>query len=466
MEQNTYSKIQEEEKKKKKLVNVQQAEQMYLGLLMDDAQHVLENSRTLLKECFSSPIHEMLFTTCKTVYQIHNSAEVFLVIDYLEQKNEMIETEKFSLRKYLFELMQVATGKANIKVYADYIWQAYTERKLVDAANNIISTAGNVDMSLKDKITSSNLLLSEIESLEEERKIKSIRDVLKDSLEVLANNMSGNNAFTPTQFEDLDAIILGLDQPSYVVIGGRPGMGKTSLGMQIIENMAKQGKKSLVFSLEMPQEQLLLRMISSNARVPFTNLRKGKLTETDIAKIQLTVEKLKELPISFDDDGSNTIADIEKKAKAMKDKQGLDVVLIDYIQLLKGDNPKLFGKRNSEMEDISRRLMSMGKRLNMTVIILAQLNRNVEERIDKRPVMSDLRDTGGIEQDANLIMFCYRDEYYNKENTDKLGQAEVIIRKARNGAVGTATLRFIGEYTRFEQWIPEEDDIDYDDNPF
>jgi replicative DNA helicase len=321
-------------------------------------------------------------------------------------------------------------------------------------------------MSLKDKITSSNLLLSEIESLEEERKIKSIRDVLKDSLEVLANNMSGNNAFTPTQFEDLDAIILGLDQPSYVVIGGRPGMGKTSLGMQIIENMAKQGKKSLVFSLEMPQEQLLLRMISSNARVPFTNLRKGKLTETDIAKIQLTVEKLKELPISFDDDGSNTIADIEKKAKAMKDKQGLDVVLIDYIQLLKGDNPKLFGKRNSEMEDISRRLMSMGKRLNMTVIILAQLNRNVEERIDKRPVMSDLRDTGGIEQDANLIMFCYRDEYYNKENTDKLGQAEVIIRKARNGAVGTATLRFIGEYTRFEQWIPEEDDIDYDDNPF
>lgn len=156
---------------------------------------------------------------------------------------------------------------------------------------------------------------------------------------------------------------------------------------------------------------------------------------------------------------------ILKKATSIKKQHGLDVLLIDYIQLIKSDNPKLAGKRSSEMEDISRRLMALGKKLNITVIVLAQLNRNVEERVDKRPIMADLRDTGGIEQDAHLIMFCYRDEYYNRENTDKKGQAEIIIRKARNGSVGTVTLKFIPEYTRFEHYEPDEyDEDDYGNN--
>jgi len=252
-----------------------------------------------------------------------------------------------------------------------------------------------------------------------------------------------------TGFMDLDEKTSGMQPSDLIIIAGRPSMGKTSLAMNIAENAAVGHKVPVaVFSMEMPGSQLAMRMMSSLGRINAHRMRTGKLNDDDWPRLTSSVSLLNEAPIFIDDTPGLTALDIRSRARRIKREHGLGMIVIDYLQLMTGGGEE---NRATEISNMTRSLKGLAKELNVPVIALSQLNRSVETRTDKRPVMSDLRESGAIEQDADVILFVYRDEVYREDSPDK-GIAEIIIGKQRNGPIGTVRLTFLGEYTKFENY--------------
>ena len=251
-----------------------------------------------------------------------------------------------------------------------------------------------------------------------------------------------------TGFSDFDAKTSGLQKSDLIIIAGRPSMGKTSFAMNLAENAALHNDHSVaVFSMEMPGEQLALRMMSSLGRIDSHSLRTGKLDDQDWPRLISSVSMLSKAKLFIDDTAALTPTELRARTRRLKREHGLDLVIVDYLQLMQvGGSTE---NRATEISEISRSLKALAKELEVPIVALSQLNRSVEQRPDKRPVMSDLRESGSIEQDADVILFIYRDEVYNDESADK-GIAEIIIRKQRNGPIGTVRLSFLGQYTRFE----------------
>ena len=359
--------------------------------------------------------------------------------------------------EYLGELVNNTPSSANTKAYAEIIRERAILRKLIQAANTISENSFNPEG--RDSVELVDLAEQQVFKIADERPKQGgpqpVNPLLDSALGKIDElfNAKGNITGLTTGFKDLDAKTSGMQKSDLVIVAGRPSMGKTSFAMNLVENaLLNDNKPILVFSLEMPADSLIIRMLSSLGKIDQTRMRNGQLEEDDWPKLTAAAKKIKDKPLFIDDTPGISPMEMRSRARRIWMEHGqIGMIMVDYLQLrqIKGFTEG----RTGEISEISRALKIMARDFECPVIALSQLNRSLEQRPNKRPVMSDLRESGAIEQDADVIMFVYRDEVYN-EDTEHKGMAELIIGKQRNGPIGTVNLSFLGKYTRFENYMP------------
>ncbi len=359
---------------------------------------------------------------------------------------------------YIMELANATPSAANIAAYGDIVREKSVLRMLIDAGTSIT----------EDGYRPEGKSVQEVMELAEQRvfhiaesgargkkDIVSMRTAVSDAFRLLTERYENRGQLTgiSTGFTDLDELTSGLQPSDLIIVAARPSMGKTAFALNIAEAAAMRGKKSVaVFSMEMSASQLAFRLISSLGRIHQQHLRNGDLAEEDWPRVTSAITMLSDAKIFIDDTPALSPVEMRSRARRLQREHGLGMIVIDYLQLMQVPGNK--ENRATEISEISRGLKALAKELNVPVIALSQLNRSLEQRADKRPMMSDLRESGAIEQDADVIMFIYRDDYYNKESPDK-GLAEIIIGKQRNGPTDTVKLTFLGHYTKFENFAPD-----------
>ena len=331
-------------------------------------------------------------------------------------------------------------------------------RALINAGNEISGSAFTTDgRTAAQVLDAAERLVFEIaEKGSRGRKgFKPLREILPEAVDRIDELHQSDGSITgiSSGYTEFDKMTAGLQGGDLVIVAGRPSMGKTTFAINVAENAAIGAKKgTAIFSMEMPAQQLAFRMISSLGRVDQTHLRTGNFPDEDWSRINTAVQLMSEAPIYIDDTPGLSPTEIRARSRRLQREHGLDLIVVDYLQLMQIEGTK--ENRATEISEISRGLKSLAKELNVPVIALSQLNRSVEQRTDKRPVMSDLRESGAIEQDADLIVFIYREEVYNPD-TQRKGVADITIAKQRNGPIGDFPLTFVGRYTKFENWVPD-----------
>ena len=445
-----------------------EAEQSVLGGLLIDNEAWDKVSDVVTDSDFYRHDHRLIF---RAVEKLVNESAPFDAITLSEWLSKTGDLDDAGGIAYIGELVSATPSAANIKAYATIVRERSVMRQLIKVSNEIADSAylpeGRKVDELLDTAEKKIFEIAEQGSRNRAdfRPIKSILTGAVDRIEELFqrdNPITG----TPTTFEKFDELTSGLQNSDLIIIAGRPSMGKTTFAMNIAENAAvKYQVPVAIFSLEMPGEQLAMRMISSLGRINQQNLRTGKLDDDDWPRITSALGMLSEAPIFIDDTPGLTPTELRSKARRLKREHGLGMIVIDYLQLMSGSSSSVNENRATEISEISRSLKSLAKELNVPVVALSQLNRGLEQRTDKRPVMSDLRESGAIEQDADVIMFVYRDAVYcdackKRDNSCDKGHendAEIIIGKQRNGPIGTVSLSFRGQFTRFENQSRRED---------
>ena len=434
-----------------------EAEQAVLGGLMlsDDAwDHI---SGSVVEDDFYRRDHRLIFRAIQALAEQEQPRDVVTLSEWLGQRGDL---DSAGGMPYLGRLANDTPSAANIKAYAQIVRDRSVLRQLISVANEIADSAYFSDGRTSDELL--DHAESKVFDIADKGKrvvsgFEGMQTVLGrtvDRIDLLFENQSPITGLE-TGFQDFDKLTSGLQNSDLVIIAGRPSMGKTSFAMNIAEYAAmKQDKPVAVFSMEMPGEQLAMRMISSLGRVELQKLRTGQIREEDWNRITSIVSLLSE-KANLHIDASPALSPTEIRSRARRlyrEHKGLSLIVLDYLQLMQVPGSK--ENRATEISEISRSLKALAKELNVPVIALSQLNRSLEQRPDKRPVMADLRESGAIEQDADLIVFIYRDEVYN-EDSDHKGTAEILVRKQRNGPTGSVRLTFLGEYTRFEDFSPE-----------
>ena len=437
-----------------------EAEQSVLGGLMI-ANDTWDSVADLLKaEDFYRRAHRQIF---QRMARLVEAGEPIDVITLSEQLHSAGELGDIGGLPYLTELARSTPSAANIRAYAQVVRERAGLRALIAAANTIADSAYHTAGRSTDEVL--DLAEREIMRIGEERPKtggpEEVNPLLKkavDKIDELFRNESSITGLS-TGFAALDEKTSGLQQSDLVIVAARPSMGKTTFAMNLVEHaVLHQDRPVVVFSMEMPSQQLVMRMISSIGRIDQTRVRTGKLDEEDWPKLGAAVGKLKDRPLFIDDTPALTPSEVRSRARRIAREHGqLGMIMIDYLQLMQVAGSS--ENRTGEISEISRSLKAIAKEFSCPVVALSQLNRSLEQRPNKRPVNSDLRESGAIEQDADVILFIYRDEVYNEESPDK-GVAEIIIGKQRNGPIGTSRLAFIGKYTRFEN-LSNYSDSDY-----
>ena len=427
------------------------AEQAVIGgvLILNEAR---DNIAELLgADDFFRPEHKTIFSAMAKLVEEQQPLDAVTLAETLDNDGSL---EKVGGIAYLAELAANTPSAANIRAYAQSVRERSTQRALIAAANSIAESGFHPEGRSSDE------LLDEAErcimQISEERPKtggpESINPLLKATVDKIDELFHSEGSLTglSTGFKDLDEMTSGLQKSDLIIVAARPSMGKTTFAMNLVEHaILNDERPSLVFSMEMPADQLMLRMVSSVGRINQTRVRTGQLNEEDWPKLSSAVTRLKDRPLYIDDTPALTPTEVRSRArKIVREHGGLAMIMIDYLQLMQVAGGGSEG-RTAEISEISRSLKGIAKEFQCPVVALSQLNRALEQRPNKRPVNSDLRESGAIEQDADVIMFIYRDEVYNEESPDK-GTAEIIIGKQRNGPIGTARLSFIGKYTRFE----------------
>lgn len=428
------------------------AEQSVLGGLMLDNRAWDQIVDRLQEADFYRNEHKLIFRTMGRLIEQNKPLDVLTVSESLR---EMHELDQAGGEVYLFQLANDTPSAANISAYADIVRDRSVLRRLIAAASDIAENAFNPQgrsiTELLDVAEQSVFQISEQGSRGEGP--QSIKNYLAKTMDRIDTLFHSNNPITgvPTGYTDFDNMTSGLQDSDLVIIAGRPSMGKTTFAMNIAENIAIKSKLPvLIFSMEMPGEAIVMRLLSSLCRIDQLRIRTGKLADEDWPRISSTVSMLSEAPLYIDDTPALSPAEMRARARRLTKEHGqLGAIVIDYLQLMQ--IPGMTENRTAEISEISRALKGLAKELKVPVLALSQLNRGLEQRADKRPVMSDLRDSGAIEQDADLIVFIYRDEVYNENSADK-GTAEIIIAKQRNGPIGKVRLTFMGQYTCFENF--------------
>ncbi|MBL4621507.1 MAG: replicative DNA helicase [Immundisolibacteraceae bacterium] len=426
------------------------AEQSVLGGLMLDSEAWELVADRVGEDDFYRQSHQIIFAAIR---KLHDRSEPCDVITLSEALQAIGKVDEVGGLAYLGELAQGTPSSANIAAYADIIRERSITRQLTRVGSRIAESGFNPDgRTVAELLDSAEKEIFDIaeRGAKGKKGFVSIEQVLPDVISQLDElfNSDGSLSGLSTGFADLDEKTAGLQKSDLIIIAARPSMGKTSLVMNLAENVAIRERVPVaIFSMEMPANQLANRLLASLGRVDTKRLRTGDLAEDDWPRITSAVTLLSEAPIYIDDTPALSPMELRARARRLKRKHGLGLILVDYLQLMQvpGSNEN----RTNEISEISRTLKALAKELEVPVVALSQLNRSLEQRPDKRPKMSDLRESGAIEQDADVILFIYRDEVYN-DDSDAKGIAEIIIAKQRNGPIGTLRLAFVGAYTRFE----------------
>lgn len=422
------------------------AEQSVLGSMLLDQEAIYKAIKQLHPEDFYRDAHRVVFDAIVRLNEAGKPADLVTVTEQLRQQGDL---EKAGGAAYIALLASMVPTAANVEYYARIVEEKALLRMLIQLSTRIAGMAYEGTEEPEKLMAEAERLILDLGSRHVVGAFSSIREILLGTfahLEFLYNNR-GKITGVPTFFSDLDRICHGLQPSDFIILAGRPSMGKTSLGLCIACNAAlRHNVPVAIFSLEMSKEQLVQRFLCAEAMVDQHRLRTGMLEESDWSRLHETAERLAKAPIFVDDMAAISVRQMRAKAKQLQAEHGLGLLVIDYIQLMQGS--RRAENRQQEIAEISRSLKGLAKELNVPVLALSQLSRLVEQRQDKRPIMSDLRESGSLEQDADIVMFIYRDEYYNPE-TEKKGIAEVIIAKHRNGPVGKVELGFFKEYTKF-----------------
>jgi len=432
----------------------QEAEQSVLGALMLD-NRAWDNVADRLSDVdFYRNEHRLIFQSMQALAQRNQPFDVLTVAETLKEKQQL---EPAGGEAYLYELAQNTPSAANIVAYADIVRERAVLRALITTSTDIANSAFKPDgRDIKELLDFAESRIFHIaEQREQDKGPVPIGDLLAKATDRIDTLYRSGDAITglETGFTDFDNMTSGLQAGDLVIVAGRPSMGKTVFGVNIAEHAAiKGGKPVLIFSLEMPDEAIALRMISSLGRIDQHKIRTGRLSDDDWPRVTSAVSMLSEANLFVDDTPGLSPNEMRTRARRLARDQGqLGLIVVDYLQLMTVPGHK--ENRTTEVSEISRSLKGLAKELNVPLIALSQLNRSLESRQDRRPVMSDLRESGSLEQDADVIAFIYRDEVYNDDSPDK-GTAEIIIRKHRNGPIGDFRLTFLGKYTRFENFSP------------
>jgi replicative DNA helicase len=428
-----------------------EAEQSVLGGLMLDNNAWDVVSEVCLEQHFYTGGHRMMFRTMQKLIDQGRPIDVVTLSEELDRTGEL---ERAGGLEYLVDLARNTPSTSNIRAYSEIVRDRALLRQMISISTEISDSSFFPDGRSADEVL--NEAESKIFQIAENRPSQSgpqsVNPLLKAAVERIDELFSNGDALTglTTGFDDLNERTGGLQSSDLIIVAARPSMGKTTFAMNLVENaLMGDDKPILVFSLEMPAAQLMTRMLSSLGRINQTRVRNGQLEDDDWPKLTAAVNMLKNKPLYIDDQPGISPNEMRTRARRIVREHGeIGMIMVDYLQLMQIKTGKSEG-RTAEISEISRSLKALAKEMNCPVVALSQLNRSLEQRPNKRPVNSDLRESGAIEQDADVIMFIYRDEVYNEDSPEK-GVAEIIIGKQRNGPIGTTRLAFIGKYTRFE----------------
>lgn len=428
-----------------------EAEQAVLGGLMLAPEAYDTVADGLNERDFYRRDHQLIFRAIRELAEKSRPFDAVTLGEWFESNGH---AELVAGGSYLIELASTTPSAANIKAYAEIVRDKSVLRQLIEVGTEIVNDGfqpdGRDSSEILAKAEQEVFAIAEAGS-QGRTDFTAMNTALSEAFDVLQKRYEAGGSVTglPTGYTEFDEMTAGLQPTDLLILAARPAMGKTTLALNMAEHAAIRTKKAVaVFSMEMSASQLALRLISSNGRVNAQRLRSGQLEDEDWSRVTSAIRMLKEAKIFIDDTPGLSPDQLRSKARRLKREHDLGLVVVDYLQLM--SVPGNSENRATEISEISRSLKHLAKELNVPVIALSQLNRSLETRADKRPVMADLRESGAIEQDADVIVFIYRDDYYNKENSPDKGLAEVIIGKQRNGPTGSIKLRFFGEYTRFD----------------
>ena len=428
-----------------------QAEQCVLGSILLHQGALVKILEIVTPEDFYRDAHKLIFSAMVVLFEKNEPQDIITVTNILKDRNQL---EHVGGPAYLSTLTDIVPVAANITYYAQIIRTKSILRRLILTCTEIASRCFDEQDEIDSLVDDAEQTIFEISRTKSSQDFQALSKIIPETFKRIEKLAEKKELITgvPTGYEDLDRITAGLQPSDLIILAGRPSMGKTALAMNIVQNAAIFNKIAVgIFSLEMSKEQLGMRMLCSVSRVDSQDLRTGFIRDPDWPKLARATGILSDAPIFIDDTPAIGVLEMRAKSRRLKAEHNIGLVVIDYLQLMRGRSSA--ERREQEISEISRSLKAMAKELNLPVIALSQLNRSLESRPNKRPQLSDLRESGAIEQDADVICFLYRDEIYNKsEDNPKRGIAEVIIGKQRNGPTGTVELTFIDKYTTFENY--------------
>ncbi len=424
-----------------------EAEQAVLGAVLLQAEALITSMERIRSEDFYTPAHRLIFEAMVELGEENKPIDLVTLTAHLQDKQELEEIGGVS---YLAKLANAVPTAANVDYYAQIVEEKSMLRRLIRTATQIVSNGYAAADDVGLMLNEAEQRIMELSSHRSSSGFVSIRDVLMEvfeRVELLYTNKGGTTGI-PSGFNDLDKMTSGFQRSDLIIVAARPSVGKTAFALNIAQNVGVRARETVaIFSLEMSAAQLVQRMVCAESNVDAGRMRTGYLEGDDWEKLTMAIGSLSEAQIYIDDTPGITVADIRAKCRRLKKERGLGMILIDYLQLIQGRG-KPGENRQQEVSEISRTLKQIARELEVPVIALSQLSRGVEQRQDKRPMMSDLRESGSIEQDADIVAFLYRDDYYNQD-TEKKNIIEIIIAKQRNGPVGTVELVFLKNYNKF-----------------
>jgi replicative DNA helicase len=434
-----------------------EAEESILSAILLDNDTLNDVTDILKPQDFYKPSHQLIF---KSMGELFTKGEPVDLVTLVNQLRETGKLEEAGGATYLARLMDSVPITVNAEYHARIIHDKASLRRLIEKSSEIINRCYEERGDVADTIDFAQNAIFNVADNKLKPSFSHVSELINQNINTLEERQNNNSEYSgiPTGYRQFDDLTSGLQNSDLIILAARPSMGKTAFALNLARNVAiDQNKLVAVFSLEMSKDQLSMRLLTAEARVNSERLKTGMIEGDDWHQVTRAAGVISEAPIYIDDSPNITAMEIRAKARKLKLDKDLALIVIDYLQLMKG--PSMGERRDLEIAEISRSLKSLAKELNIPIIALSQLNRMLEQRADKRPMMSDLRESGAIEQDADIIAFIYRDEVYNKdENNPNKGKAELIVAKNRNGATGKAMLTFIGKYTRFENAVIGEYD--------
>lgn len=431
-----------------------EAEQSILGGLMLDREALDQVGDMLMGEDFYRPAHQKIYNAIKELHGKSQPIDIITVTNVLQSEGSM---DMVGGPEYLISLLDKTISSANITTHAKIVKDKATLRRLIHTNSQLIEKAYNQDfIDVESFVDQAESEIFKIGENKAQTGLVGAMEIVKASIQKIEELYKNKAEITGigTGFKKLDEMTAGLHPGEMTIIAARPSMGKTAFSLNIAQHVALRLKKTVAyFSLEMGKESMMMRMLSAESRVSMSEIRNGRIQDSAWPKLINAASALSEASIFIDDTPGVSPFEIRSRARRLKAEHGLDLIMIDYLQLM--SMKQKFNSREQEVAEISKSLKAIAKELQIPIVALAQLNRGVEGRTEKKPMLSDLRESGSIEQDADVIMMLYREDYYDKENPEKQGHAEIIVGKQRNGATGPVKLRFDAQYNKFRDAEPE-----------